>query len=85
MRTTIRIDDDLYRSVKAEAARSGRTVGELIEDAVRLALRRGATGADELPELPVADGTGLLPGVDLDDARALRTVMDDGAGLDALR
>ncbi|WP_250578262.1 ribbon-helix-helix protein, CopG family, partial [Mycobacterium tuberculosis] len=34
MRTTIRIDDELYREVKAKAARSGRTVAAVLEDAV---------------------------------------------------
>lgn len=35
MRTTIRISDDLYRDVKALAARSGRTIAAVLEDAVR--------------------------------------------------
>jgi predicted transcriptional regulator len=38
MRTTITIQDDLYRRVKSEAAATGRSVGELIEDALRDAL-----------------------------------------------
>ena len=38
MRTTIRIDDELYREVKARAARSGRTVAAVLEDAVRRGL-----------------------------------------------
>ncbi|MCC7076819.1 MAG: CopG family transcriptional regulator [Acidimicrobiia bacterium] len=85
MRTTIRIDDDLYRAVKEEAARTARTVGELIEDAVRQALRRGSVEGGDLPELPVHLGSGLMPGVDLDDSKALRTLMDEGVGVDALR
>ncbi|MBO0866696.1 MAG: CopG family transcriptional regulator, partial [Mycobacterium sp.] len=40
MRTTIRIDDELYRAVKAKAARSGRTVAAVLEDAVRRGLSR---------------------------------------------
>lgn len=84
MRTTIRIDDDLYREVKAMAAQQGRTVGEVIEDAIR-AHRAQQRAADELPELPVFSGTGTLPGVDLDDGAALRDLMDDGDAVDALR
>ncbi|WP_234776485.1 ribbon-helix-helix domain-containing protein, partial [Mycobacterium tuberculosis] len=38
MRTTIRIDDELYREVKAKAARSGRAVAAVLEDAVRRGL-----------------------------------------------
>lgn len=85
MRTTIRIDDDLYRRAKADAARRGQTVGELIEDALRLALRRPAGAGGDVPELPTFGGTGTMPGVDLTDTRALRELMDADRGLDALR
>ncbi|MFO7531279.1 MAG: ribbon-helix-helix protein, CopG family, partial [Candidatus Limnocylindrales bacterium] len=33
MRTTIRIDDEVYRRVKQVADRSDRTIGQVIEDA----------------------------------------------------
>ena len=61
------------------------TVGEVIEDAVRDALRPRATSAQAVPELPTYGGSGVLPGVDLGDARALRDVMDEGEPIDALR
>lgn len=36
MDTTIRnLDDELYRELKAEAARSGKTVGETLNEAMR--------------------------------------------------
>jgi predicted transcriptional regulator len=38
MRTTVRIDDELYRAVKEQAARTGRAIGEVIEDALRRSL-----------------------------------------------
>lgn len=85
MRTTIRIDDDLYRRAKATAARRGQTVGELIEDAVRIALRPARSRSAEVPELPVFGGSGVVPGVDLADPRSLRETMDEGVGIDALR
>lgn len=84
MRTTIRIDDDLYRRAKATAARQGRSVGQLIEDAVRVALRPRIGAAGEIAELPVFGGSGTLPDVDLADPRALRDLMDattDGRAL----
>lgn len=84
MRTTIRLDDDLYREVKAQAARDGRTVGEVIEDALRARARRRQAEASVEP-LPVYGGSGILPGVDLGDNAALRDVMDAGERLDALR
>ena len=76
MRTTITIDEDLYRRAKATAARHGRTVSELIEDAVRESLRprRGLTS--EVAPLPTFGGSGVLPGVDLADFRSLGDVMD---------
>ncbi|WP_208028182.1 ribbon-helix-helix protein, CopG family [Rhabdothermincola sediminis] len=85
MRTTIRIDDDLYRRAKADAARRGQTVGELIEDALRLALRRPGGTTREIPELPTFGGSGTMPGVDLADSRSLRDLMDADRDFDALR
>ena len=85
MRTTIRIDDDLYRRAKATAARNGQTVAELIEDAVRMALRPRRRGTFELADLPVFGGSGVRPGVDLADTGGLRDLMEEGAPLRALR
>lgn len=85
MRTTIRIDDDLYRRAKTRAAREGRTVGELIEDAVRTSLQPRRRTDRDLDELPVYGGSGLLPGVDLDDRSALIDLMDGPAPVDVLR
>ncbi|MBW3662528.1 MAG: ribbon-helix-helix domain-containing protein [Actinobacteria bacterium] len=83
MRTTIRIDDELYRSVKERAARTGRTVTAVIEDAIRLAFTVRRPSGDPEPT-PVFGGSGTLPGVDLSDNAALRELMD-GDGVDALR
>jgi hypothetical protein len=35
MQTTLRIDDEIFREAKAEAARSGVTLTKFIEDALR--------------------------------------------------
>ncbi|MGH2539917.1 MAG: YlcI/YnfO family protein [Actinomycetota bacterium] len=86
MRTTIRIDDSLYRAAKAQAARSGRSVSDLIEDAVREALQSKVDGPRRpLPDLPVHGGSGLMPGVDLSDSASLRDLMDQDEHLDAMR
>lgn len=86
MRTTIRIDDELYRAVKERAARTGRTVGELVEDAVRRLLSTGeAQGPDPLPSLPVYGGSGVVPGVDLTSGASLRELMDEDVPARALR
>ncbi len=80
MRTTIRIDDQLLAEAKAQAVRSGRTLGAVVEDALRAALaRRGRRGGEMPPELPTSRGGRLQPGVDLEDSAALLDLMD-GAG-----
>jgi hypothetical protein len=85
VRTTISIDDDLYRRAKATAARSGQTVSQLIEDAVRTSLRPSRARARDVPPLPTFGSGGLLPGVVLDDNTALRVTMDADTPMHALR
>lgn len=40
MQTTLRIDDQLYREAKAEAAREGITLTHFLENALRLKLHK---------------------------------------------
>ena len=77
MRTTIRIDDRLLAQAKTQAARSGRTLAAVIEDALRAALAR-RHGRDRVrpPDLPVSVGGRLQPGVNLDDSAALLGLME---------
>ncbi|HWP61874.1 MAG TPA: YlcI/YnfO family protein [Candidatus Binatia bacterium] len=80
MRTTIRIDDALLAELKTQAARSGKTLTAVIEDALRAELaRRAEHQATPPPELPVSRGGRLQPGVDLDDSAALLDLMEGGA------
>ncbi len=80
MRTTIGIDDALLAELKVEAARSGRTLTAVIEDALRAELARlTERRATPPPELPVSCRGRLQPGVDLDDNAALLDRME-GAG-----
>jgi len=79
MRTTLRIDDDLYAEVKQLASRTGRTVTAVIEDALRSGLARGrATQRRGRPpvRLTTYRGKGLQPGVDLDDSASLLDLME---------
>ena len=83
MRTTIRLDEQLLRRAKEYAARNGRTLTAIIEDALRELLSRGKKGrVREVTRLPTFAGKGLQPGVDLDDTAALTDLMDrpDAAG-----
>ncbi|HEX9570260.1 MAG TPA: DUF6364 family protein [Rhodospirillales bacterium] len=77
MRTTIRLDDRLLVEAKAYAAKTGRTLTGLIEDALRQVLdhRRRPGGARRI-KLKTVHGTGVQPGIDLDDSAALEELMD---------
>ena len=85
MRTTIRIDDELYREVKARAARSGRTVAAVLEDAVR----RGLAPSERRPggrySVQATGAGGLQPGVDLSSNATIAEAMNEGTSADALR
>ena len=63
------------------AGRTGRTLTALIEDALREVLRRSEP-VNHVPPvaLPTFRGTGLQPGVDLDDSAALAELMDSHHG-----
>jgi hypothetical protein len=77
MRTTINLPDDLLARLKKLAAASGTTVTALIQDALREALaRRQRTRPATVVRLTTYRGTGLQPGVDLDDSAALYDLMD---------
>jgi len=81
MRTTINLPDDLLARLKKLAAESGTTVTALIEDALREALaRRRRTRPAAAVRLTTYRGTGLQPGVDLDDSAALYDLMDAPSG-----
>lgn len=66
MDTTIRnLDEGAYRELKARAALSGRTIGDLVNEAIRCYLARpgGATGRKSLRDLrpePYPDGNERL-------------------------
>lgn len=78
MRTTVRLDEALMRQVKAEAARRGQTVTELIEKGLQLVLASGrGRKRRERVVVPVSRATGgTHPGVELDDSSALLDRLD---------
>ena len=80
MRTTVNIDDRLLRQAKLEAARSNRSLGDVVDDALRLLLAPAGRGRPEARvDLPVFGGSGLRPGVDLEDKEGLAALLDDEA------
>lgn len=73
MRTTVRLDPALLERAREEAARRGITLTALIEQGLRLAMRRPLRRSERpFVSLPVSRARGgLLPGVDLDDSATL--------------
>jgi hypothetical protein len=81
MRTTIRLDDELLKQLKAVALESGRTMNEVVEDACREFIYR-IRDARSRPraKLTISYGEGgVFPGIDINNSAALLDIMD---GLD---
>jgi plasmid stability protein len=76
MRTIVDLPDDLLSEAKAHAAREGRSLSEVIAEAVRSTFARATTAERQPVELATFDGGGLQPGIDLDDSAALLDLME---------
>ena len=78
MRTTLALDNHLFRQLKTLAAQSGKTFKDVVHEAIRAALAGRATpriGRRRI-KLPVFWGDGLRPGVNLDSNAALFDLLD---------
>jgi hypothetical protein len=75
MRTTVNIDDGLLRTAKARAAAERVPLGTLLEEGLRLYLSRTDERREVGPPLPVHDGGGFRPGVDLSTNAGLYEAM----------
>ncbi len=75
MRTTINIDDQLLKYAKQQAAQRGCTLKQVIEDALRESLSHQRLESKPV-KLETVSGTGLKPGINLDDGRSLNDIMD---------
>lgn len=77
MKTTLNIDESVMARLQLEAARTGRTISELVEMALRQLLgpRRAAR---QLPPLPSFQSDGAL--VDISNRDALYTTMNNTNG-----
>jgi hypothetical protein len=77
MRTTIRLNDDLLIEAKQLAARSGRTLTAVVEQALRESLGRRSEEREHQPvSLPTWGKGWILGGVDLDDSASLLELME---------
>jgi hypothetical protein len=81
MRTTLRIDDQLFRAAKKAAAESGRTLTAVVEDALRQSLtsRRQPAKSTQF-KLPLLQLGETMPGVDIDDSASLLDLMEEAHG-----
>jgi hypothetical protein len=80
VRTTVNIDDHLLAEAKAMAARQHRTIGAVLDDALRRLFaedsRRSAAEPYRLPGLNRGN-PGLRPGVDLYDKEQMAELLSD--------
>lgn len=81
MRTTLSIHDGLYADIKKLAKESNRSISSIVHDFLLESLLRRQSRSHEPVELPVFQGTGTQPGVDITDNAGLLAIMeDDGDG-----
>jgi len=85
MRTTITIDEQLLAQAKEVAARSGRTLNAVVEDALRVAMAQARAPQRGHVSLPSFDGGPPRPGVNLDSTAELLDLMDEDEPLERLR
>lgn len=77
MRTTVRLDDHLLARARRYAAENGQTLTALLESALREKLGRRRQRAGRAPvRLHTVSGSGMRPGVDLDDSAALLDLLE---------
>ena len=75
-RTTVRLDDHLLSQLKQLAAKTHRTLAAVIEDALRETLARRDRHNKKLTKLITYGGSGLQPGVDIENSAALLDIME---------
>jgi Ribbon-helix-helix protein, copG family len=76
MRTTVRLPPGLMIQVKKLARETGRSMTQVIEDALRVAVARAGNAPARAITIVTATGDGLQPGVDLDNSAALLDLME---------
>jgi Arc/MetJ family transcription regulator len=80
VRTTVNIDDHLLAEAKVLAARTSRSLGSVVEDALRAMLRRDADERSHVAFRLATHGSGgVHAGVDLHDKEALAELVGDNA------
>ena len=76
MRTTLNLDDQLLISAKHRAIEESVSLARVIENSLRESLAKPRAKRETI-RLITASGSGVKPGVDLDNGRSLLEIMDD--------
>ena len=78
MRTTLTIEDGLLERARRRSQATGMSLGEVVEDALRMALAARPKQSDPSARRPLKTyrGSGTLPGVELNSSSALLDVME---------
>jgi hypothetical protein len=76
MRTTIDLDEPLFRQLKQEAARRETTLRELVNEYLRKALAQAERKPKYRFDWKPHRGGRIMPGVRLDDRKSLWDLMD---------
>ena len=76
MRTTLNLDDQLLSYAKHQALEEKISLAHVIENALRESLAKPRAMRETI-RLITASGSGVKPGVDLDNGRSLLDIMDD--------
>jgi len=76
MRTTLNIDDELLNSAKHRALEENVSLVRVIESALRETLSKPRVKRGTI-RLITTSGSGVKPGVGLDNGRLLLDIMDD--------
>jgi len=78
MRTTIKLDEEVFRAYKQRAAERGTTFAHEVESALRADLHsRGAHATEEPFEVLVFDGDRSPALIDINDNRAVQDLIDE--------
>lgn len=78
MKTTLNLDDELVKRAKAQAARESKSLTALIEEGLRLRLRRQASIQRAPVDLPVfRGGHGFAAGIDPGSNRSIYDAADE--------
>lgn len=77
MRTTLTIEESLFRALKDLAHRSGKSFRQVVDETLRAGLTRGSRPRRTRYRLKPASLGGVNPGVDLTKALALADSLED--------